>query len=204
MSKFKISFFWTCGEHRNTELFLFCLKNMYLLEGFMSAFQFNEEPFFIEFCLLVMPIREPVRAFRWRLDLFDPSSMGMKNRLYCFDLKETVWDHIHMLLDLPVPRNLACNFCTTSDMDFFPQTNLWSHILEDRDGPCQGRVASCTVSQRPPASPLLDLLEPALKELYFLLLIPENQAGGWTRDCFSDRLARHFLYFTVYKKHSFP
>lgn len=34
----------------------------------MSTFQFNEEPFFIEFCLLVMPIRESARGFRWSLD----------------------------------------------------------------------------------------------------------------------------------------
>lgn len=147
-----------------------------------------------------MPIREPVGGFRWRLDLFDPNSMGTKNRLYYFDLKETVRDHIHMLLDLPVPRNHACNFCTTSDMDLFPQTNLWSHLLEDRDGPCQGRVASCIVSRRPPVLPLLHLLEPALKELYFPLLMPENQAGGRTRDCFSDRLAHSFSIFYCIQK----
>lgn len=60
---------------------------MYHLEGFMFAFQFNEEPFFIEFCLLRMPIVEPVRCLWRRLDLFDPDSLGMRNRLHYFDLK---------------------------------------------------------------------------------------------------------------------
>lgn len=40
----------------------------------------------------------------------------MRNRSHYFDLKEMIWDHIHMLLDLPAARNLACNFFATSDM----------------------------------------------------------------------------------------
>lgn len=139
-----------------------------------------------------MPIREPVRGFRWRLDPFHPDCVGIRNRLHYFDLKETVWDCVCMLPGLPVTRNLASNFCTASDMDFFPQTNLWSHLLAERDSLCQGRVASCTVSQRPPASPLLHLLEPAVKKRYFQLLILQGHAGARMRDCFSDRLAHSF------------
>lgn len=49
--------FWTCGEHRNTEPFLFSLKNMYLLEGFTHVFQFNEEPFLLNPVCWWCPLR---------------------------------------------------------------------------------------------------------------------------------------------------
>lgn len=61
--------------------------------------------FCIEFCLLVMPIREPVRYFSWRLDPFDPDSSGWGTG----DLT-LIWSTYRHCLIFPWPKTLSAYF----------------------------------------------------------------------------------------------
>lgn len=61
-------------------------------------------------------------------------------------------------------------------------------------------VASCSVSQRPPALPLLHQLETVVKKQDFQMLTPESRTGARRRDCFSDRLAYSFSVSLLYTK----
>lgn len=61
-----------------------------------------------------------------------------------FDLKETVYDHIHTLPDLPVTRNLVCIFSAPPDTEFF----LCGAIPSRKRWPGQGRVVGCTMLLR--------------------------------------------------------
>lgn len=143
-------------------------------KGSHLHFSLMKNHIFIEFrLLLVMPTGESARGFRWSLDPFDLESRGWGTGHIILIWRR--WYGITFICSLIFlqPETLLAIF-VQYQIWFFPQTNLWSHLLGERTGPAKERVANCSVSQRLPASPLLHLLQTAAEKQDFQMLTPES------------------------------
>lgn len=110
-----------------------------------------------------------------------------------------IWDHIHMLLDLPATRNLACNFCAISDMVLSSNKSM-EPSPRRKDWPCQGKgcklfsfsKTSCLTSPAP-------VTDSSWKAGFSDAHTRELQRAR-RRDCFSDSLAHSFSVSLLYTK----
>lgn len=151
---------------------------------------------FIYWILLVMPIREPVRYFRWRLDPFDPHSSG-RGRGDLRSEGDSVWSHPYIAWSSCDPKPCLHFFCTTR----YRILSLWSHSKQ-KEVARPGQSCRLYYAAESLTSPFIN----TVTDQYFHLHISVMQESEWEPACLMGHCACTLILcvFTRHKKHSFP